>query len=401
MAKQRIGVFGGSFDPIHMGHIHIALHVLDAFELDRLIVLPTGNPPYKTCTASAEDRWRMVTAACAFDSRLVPSRLELERPGKVYTIDTLLALKKEYPSARLLYVIGADSLMKVSGWHCSRDVLSICSFVVFPRDTVDPEDLKHEVKRLESMGGKVSVLAAEPVSFSSTELRASLSSGVLSPALNVAVLEYCACKGLYSVPVRVPQAGEWIDMLFSSLKPHRFAHSLSVAYEARRLALIHGIDPLKAEQAGLLHDCAKCLPLSEMQNIARDHSLTNDPSILSSEALLHSLAGAQVAHDRYGMTDPDVLDAISFHNTGFPGMSRLAMCICLADSIEPLRAGYSRLSQVRALAESSLEQALLLSLEGTADYVLSRGQYLHPRTRNTIDWLRDLVRRQKNVSVSL
>ena len=395
MAKQSIGVFGGSFDPIHSGHIRVALHVLDTCELDRLIILPTGNPPYKTCEASAEDRWKMVTAACAFDSRLVPSRLELDRPGKVFTIDTLLDLKKEYPSASFLYVVGADSLMKVGNWHCSREVLSLCSFVVFPRNTVGSNELLSEVKRLEAMGGKVRVLPAAPVSFSSTELRASLSSATDSPALSVAVLEYCTCKGLYGAPVRVAQAGEWVDGLFSSLKPRRFAHSLSVAYEARRLALLHGIDPLRAEQAGLLHDCAKCLPLSEMQSIALSHSLTADPAFLSSEALLHSLVGAQVAHDRYGMTDPDVLDAIAFHNTGFPGMSRLAMCVCLADSIEPLRAGYPRLDKVRALAESSLEQALLLSLEGTADYVLSRGLYLHPRTRNTIEWLRDLVRRQK------
>ena len=90
------------------------------------------------------------------------------------------------------------------------------------------------------------------------------------------------------------------------------------------------------------------------------------------------------------MKDPDVLEAIRYHNTGCAGMSRLAVCVCLSDSIEPLRQSYPHLEEVRALAESSLERALLQSLEETADYVVSRGLYLHPRTKDTIRWLRSL-----------
>ena len=191
-----------------------------------------------------------------------------------------------------------------------------------------------------------------------------------------------------SEPLHDPRSSRWVGMLSASLKPKRFAHSLSVAWMSRRLARIHGIDPLKAEQAGLLHDCAKHLPLDEMQRIAVEHSLTDDHELLASGALLHSVVGSWVAREDYGMTDPDVLEAISYHNTGFPGMTRLDMCVCLSDSIEPLRESYPRLEQIRALAETSLEQALLLSLEGTAEYVVSRGLYLHPRTRDTIAWLR-------------
>ena len=203
-----------------------------------------------------------------------------------------------------------------------------------------------------------------------------------------------ALRLLEGEPLHDPRALRWVGRLSASLKPSRFAHSLSVAYEARRLARLHGIDFLRAEQAGLLHDCAKCLPLEEMQRIAAEHSLTEDPDILASGALLHSVVGAFVARRDYGMEDPEVLSAISYHNTGFPGMSRLDMCVCLSDSIEPLRELYPHLAQVRALAEVSLERALLLSLEGTADFVLSRGKYLHPRTRNTIAWLRALIQAQ-------
>ena len=183
----------------------------------------------------------------------------------------------------------------------------------------------------------------------------------------------------------------WIRQLSVTLKPGRFDHSLSVASEAWHLAEVHDLDRLRAVQAGLLHDCAKCLPLEEMQHIAAVHSLTDDPAMLESGALLHSVVGAQVAQDQYGMDDPAVLEAIRYHNTGFPGMSRLARCVCLADSIEPLRKSYPLLDEVRALAEVSLERALLLSLEGTARYVTERGKYLHPRTRDTIRWLKEIT----------
>lgn len=384
-------MLGGTFDPIHLGHIHMGLSVLNAGYLDQLLVTPSGNPPHKSCSSSVEDRWKMVVSACACDERLVPSRLELDRSGTVYTFDTLTAMKKEYPGADLYYVIGADTLMQLHTWYRFPDVLSLCTFLVCPRsDVAESSALHRETGRLTALGGSFITVQMDLLSVSSTEIRTALSGGFSPDYMDVSVLEYCQCKGLYGSSGRLDHIDRWIDQLFSALKPKRFAHSLAVAYTAKRLARLHGIDPLKAEQAGLLHDCAKYLPLQEMRRIALEHSLTDDPAILESGALLHSLVGAQVAHDRYGMKDPDVLDAIRFHNTGMPGMSRLAVCVCLSDSIEPLRQTYPRLEQVRAMAEISLEKALLLSLEGTAEYVTARGKYLHPRTRETIRWLKTL-----------
>lgn len=238
------------------------------------------------------------------------------------------------------------------------------------------------------MGARISDFRIEPVSASSTGIREALSRGEAPAGLCVPVREFCRCKGLYGAAGKMDEADRWINQLFDALKPTRFAHSLSVADTSRLLALRFGENPLQAEQAGLLHDCAKCLPLSEMQKIARDHQLTQDESILSTGALLHSVAGAWLARERYGVTDPEVLEAIAWHNTGHVGMSRLAMCVCLADYIEPMRRDIPHLQEVRALAESSLERALLLSLENTSDYVLSRGGFLHPNTTETIAWLK-------------
>ena len=106
-------------------------------------------------------------------------------------------------------------------------------------------------------------------------------------------------------------------------------------------------------------------------------------------SLLHARTGACLARERFGVSEP-VYEAIAWHNTGHPGMSRLSMCVCLADFMEPKRPSYPLLERVRALSEQSLERALLLSLEGTSDYVRSRGKFLHPRTQETIAWLKTL-----------
>ena len=392
MSKQRIGILGGTFDPIHNGHLRMGLSVLGSGYLDQLLVMPSGTPPHKTCGTSAEDRWKMVVSACACDERLIPSRVELDRSGSTYTFDTLTAIRKQYPKAELFYVIGTDTVMQLCNWHRSKDVLKLCTFLVCPReDGSAPAEFSSERRRLSALGGRFLDVPMKPLAVSSTGIRSALSSGVMPDVLPVPVREYCRCKGLYGYPTSIVRAGLWTDRLFAALKPGRFAHSLSVADTARNLAEIHGENPLLAEQAGLLHDCAKSLPLPEMCRIAREYHLTDDPAFLESGALLHSLVGAQVAQDRYGMKDPAVLEAIRYHNTGCAGMSRLAMCVCLADSIEPLRKSYPYLDKVRALSVDSLESALLLSLEVTAEYVISRGKYLHPRTKETIRWLKGLT----------
>lgn len=391
MARERIGILDGTFDPIHQGHIQMALSALEACRLNLLYILPAGDEAFKPCIAGSEDRWKMVVTACTQDGRLNPSRFEMDQPSPSYTVDTLLALKKKHPKAELFYILGTDGVMKLHRWPRLQDVFSLCTFLVCPRsgDTF-LEDFLSEKDRLSAAGARFSFIKMRPVPISSTEVRDNLAQGLPTPNLFSPVREYCALKGLYGMACREKRAAEWIDRLFASQSPHRFAHSLSVAAYARRLARIHGLNQLKAEQAGLLHDCAKNMPLKEMRSIAVAQSLTDDPAILSSNALMHSLVGAWLARTEYGMDDPDVLEAIACHNTGRAGMSSLAMCVCLADSIEPMRQSYPLLEQIRVLSELSLERALLMSLESTAAFVRSRGKYLHPRTQETIAWLKTL-----------
>ena len=134
MARERIGILGGTFDPIHQGHIRMALSTLDTCHLDRLYVIPAGDPAYKSSVLNKEDRWKMVVTSCSQDSRLVPSRLELDHPGPTYTLDTLLALKKLHPRADLFFILGTDGLLKLHRWYKVEEVLPLCTFLVCPRE---------------------------------------------------------------------------------------------------------------------------------------------------------------------------------------------------------------------------------------------------------------------------
>ncbi len=321
--KERIGIMEGRFDPVRSSHIRAALTLLGSGSADRVLLMLSGEG----ALISAEDRWKMLVAACACDKRLIPSRLFLDMDAGPGSGAVMKELSKLYPDAKLRLLPDVSDTSEVS----------------------------------------------------------------VEEDLPVPVLEYCRCKGLCGFPHKMEHIDLWMDHLFTALKPRRFAHSLSVARTSVQLAELYGENPLKAEQAGLLHDCAKCLPIKDMQRIAVDNHLTDDPDVLASDALLHSIAGACLAEQLYGMTDPEVLEAIRFHNTGYPGMSRLAMCVCLADFMEPLRDSFPLLEKVRFLSRTSLEKALLLSLEGTVDYVKARGWYLYPRTCDTIAWLRQVI----------
>lgn len=169
----------------------------------------------------------------------------------------------------------------------------------------------------------------------------------------------------------------------------RFSHTLAVAYTARQLARLHSVDMDKAELAAVLHDCAKCLPLKEMRRICEENHLTDDPAVLESGALMHSIAGAHLARTEYGITDPEILNAIARHTTGCPGMTDLDMVVYLSDKIEPTRESYPTLDKVRLLAHVSLTRAMLCSMEGTTAHVAKGGKPVHPQTAATIAWLKD------------
>ncbi|MBQ7785258.1 MAG: bis(5'-nucleosyl)-tetraphosphatase (symmetrical) YqeK [Clostridia bacterium] len=166
--------------------------------------------------------------------------------------------------------------------------------------------------------------------------------------------------------------------LKKELDHQRFVHTLGVEETARRMARAFGADEEKAALAGLLHDCAKCMPLSQMVKAARHEDV--DPVMKESKALMHALAGKCVAKDMYNVTDEEVLSAIRWHTTGRAGMTDLEKIIYLADVIEPSRKPFEGLETLRELCMKDLDEAMHTALRMSLEHVKTQGKTLHPDT---------------------
>lgn len=181
-----------------------------------------------------------------------------------------------------------------------------------------------------------------------------------------------------------------IRTLEQELNYKRFVHTLAVAGTAASLAMCYGADIEKAEIAGLLHDCAKCLDVRKMQRLCEKAGLEISPYERSSGSLLHSKAGSVLATEKYGVSDPDLLNAIRYHTTGRPGMSLLEKIIFVADYIEPGRFSAKNLPLVRKMAFADIDEALLKILYDTLVYLNSTGNTVDPMTQKTYDYYKRL-----------
>ena len=179
-----------------------------------------------------------------------------------------------------------------------------------------------------------------------------------------------------------------IKELESELAYGRFIHTLDVAATAANLAMCYGADLDKAEMAGLLHDCAKCMSLGKMLKVCDKAGTDLSEFEKNSVSLLHSKAGAVLAESRYGVRDEDTLNAIRFHTTGRPGMSLLEKIVFVADYIEPGRDSAPNLPQVRKLAYENIDDCVLQILKDTLRYLATTGSAVDPMTQKTYEYYR-------------
>lgn len=390
MAKERIGLMGGSFNPIHERHLNIAACALEEARLNRVIFIPTGHPPHKhDSLADAEDRFEMTCLATLREPKFSASRIEIDREGVTYTADTLTQLHRQMPAAEFFFVIGEDTMLDLPHWHTPEKVFSLCTFLVCRRSTQNAYD--HPVVHdLEVMGARFWYLSLPPEPVSATEIRAQLAQGETPQALPLPVQEYIRYRGLYGVTPTPTGAAEIYPKLKTVLSEKRFIHSLNVAATARELARLHGLNETQCEMAGLIHDCAKCMPLQTLQRIAREHRLLLDKETLSNANLLHGPVGAVLAETEYGIHDPNILSAVRCHTTGRIGMMPADMVLFLADKIEPGRRSYPALESVRELAKTNLVRATICSLRSTQIHVIQQKNTPHPSSQRVIDWLERL-----------
>lgn len=175
------------------------------------------------------------------------------------------------------------------------------------------------------------------------------------------------------------------------LDAKRYEHTLGVAYTAAALAMCNDVDPVKAETAGLLHDCAKCFSDDKKISVCRKNNMEINSVESRNPYLLHAKAGYCIAKNKFDIEDQDILNAILNHTTGRPGMSTLEKIIYIADYIEPYRKQAPNLSEVRKLAFQNLDQALLKILTDILSYLESGGGEIDPLTKETYDYYADLL----------
>ena len=170
------------------------------------------------------------------------------------------------------------------------------------------------------------------------------------------------------------------------LSEDRFEHTLGVMYTAESLAMRYGVDMTKAAVAGLLHDCAKCIPNSQKIRLCKKHNLEVTENEEKNPSLLHAKLGALLAQKAYGVNDPEILSAIRWHTTGKPDMTMLEMIVYMADYIEPNRDKAPNLREIRKLSFEDLEEALYQVLESTLSYLSDRPDSVDPMTQLSFDF---------------
>ncbi|MBE5782476.1 MAG: nicotinate (nicotinamide) nucleotide adenylyltransferase [Clostridiales bacterium] len=376
---RRLGVLGGTFDPIHKGHIALAQQALHHAQLDQVLILPMARPAHREAEATVEQRMEMCRLAIENCPGLVLSCAGVAGSSR-YTTDTLNILRREYPDAAFSFIMGADKLPSLPYWHEADRLFSMCSFLCFTRPGIFEKDA---LEKARAAGAKIDLLPSPGLPYSSTLIRSLSARYEDAQGLDEGVLAFMAEQGLYQQ--------DFLPRLKGMMNPRRFKHTLGVRKEAVRLARIHHLPLQKAALAGLLHDCAKGMPLPVLSQIAREHHLVADEEMLSSGAMLHGPVGAHVARSRFGIRDEEVLHAIGSHTIGRPGMSLLEICIFVADATEEGREDYDGLAKIRELAEISLPAAALQSLKKTQEYVEKNGRPFFSQAKETAAYLESLI----------
>lgn len=199
---KKYGIFGGSFNPIHYGHLMICEYIKEEMGLDKVIFIPTGNPPHKELELSAEDRYEMVRLAISPNPDFEISDIETTRVKKSYTVDTIRELKKIYKEEKLYFLIGLDSLFQLKTWMKIGDLSQEIEFVVALRPGyLDREEINKEIDFLrENFGTKINLINTPLYEISSTDLRDRIREGKsLRYLIPKKVLDYIEESGFYKV----------------------------------------------------------------------------------------------------------------------------------------------------------------------------------------------------------
>ena len=392
---KKIGIYGGTFNPPHTGHLQAAKQAVEVLDLDMLLMIPDRIAPHKDIPAGSptpEQRLEMLRIALAGEEKILPSDIELRREGVSYTYLTLEALREQYPEEELILLMGTDMFLSFESWKEPERICDLASLGVFYRgEKGEKEKILAQKANLEAKGAKVELVENDIINISSTQLRRLLAFHAADEFLPAGVGEYIRANGLYDT------AAQWKNLPMEELEPivirllhpNRVAHVLGCRDEAVRMAAHWGEDVTNAARAGILHDITKVLdgPLQLTLCAAYDKVL-NDFSRKYPKTL-HALTGSLVAEKIFGENEA-VVEAICNHTTGRANMSTLEKIIYVADYMEPCR-DFPGVEKLRELAYSDLDAALKLGLEMTLQHLARQGNEVSPESREALAYLNERI----------
>ncbi len=370
---MRIGVFGGSFDPVHLEHINLVNGAIKSLALDKLFVMPAHTPPHKRGKSLSSDSVRLELCRVAFSSfeKVEVSDYEIKKGGVSYTFETCRHFRLLYPNAEIFWLVGTDMLRDFPTWKNPEQILRDVTLAVCARAENGDWLKKERAKFYKFFQREFVVIDYEGKPISSTQIRVKAAAGEdISPYVGEKVAAYIREKDLYVID----GAKEALNLE----KEYRKAHSIRVAEMAAARAPSLGVSERSAITAALFHDCAK--------NLEPSSSYLNGFAALEDvpAPVVHQFFGALVAEKFFGVKDEDVLNAIRYHTSGRPNMSALERLIFLSDMLEVGRS-YQGVEKLRALFWDKTDDLTVCMAEALKESLLFLKEKQAPVYELTVD----------------
>lgn len=387
-ALERIGLFGGTFNPPHLGHLRAARACVEQLGLSRLFLIPTNLPPHKPLpqgSATPAQRLEMARLMAEEIPNAQASDIELRRQGPSYTCDTVEQVQRQFPAALFWLVMGTDMFLSFHRWREPRRIANLCRLAVVAREPGRRAELQRQAEFLQRhLGARCDIIDCPVTVLSSTQVRSQLPAGG-DGDVPPAVGRYIRELGLYTQASQPALDLKQLRALVRErLTPKRYRHTLGVEEMAAQMALRFGEDEQDARVAALLHDVTKRLSTGEQLKLCEHYGIIANYSE-SETALLHADTAAAVAKDEFGVSQR-VASAIASHTTGAPNMAALDKIIYLADCIEPGR-DYPGVDRLRQLCQTDLDEAMICALQHTIRYVQAQGKTPNPRSQQALNQL--------------
>ncbi len=390
---ERIGIYGGTFNPPHIGHIQAAKQAVAALGLTKLLVIPDRIAPHKAMpgnSATPQQRLDMLRLALVDCPKIEVSDIELNREGPSYTFETILQLKEAYPEARLVLLMGTDMFLSFHTWRNPQIILDNAVLGVFYRgERGEAAAIEAKKAEMEANGAEVELVKNPVINISSTQMRRLLAFRCAGEFLPEGVLEYIRENRLYDTraPWKNLPMEQLEEIVIRLLNPNRVAHVLGCRDTAVELAKHWGADVTDAARAGILHDITKAIDGPLQLTLCEAYGKILSDFSRRYPKTLHALTGSLVAERIFGENE-NVVSAIEHHTTGRADMSLLEKIIYLADYIEPNRT-IPGVEELRRLSYTDLDAAMKLGLEMTLEHLNRQGAEVSPASQEALAWLKN------------